>query len=499
MFPAGPLCGLAEIPGIGDVSERLRDKVQESTAVSWFREVKGRLLYWLYYRPLQWVALAVFLMYIPVRTAVMWAILLVVRHTSRRDPAADRFDVVCFSHVPWRHIWQRNHHTMTRLANARKVVYVEHFGTTYVHWFAKWAPWSFKDLCTRHAKVNIRHPLLLPGESRIHLARLLNRWILVTFLRWYEWRFKMVNTVLWFYYPAAVYVLEKFRPAVVVYDIQDEYTAFNWAPRDIGRREQQLLAETDVIFAGTHALYEKKREGFSRPAYFFPCAVEFDHFNGAAPDSELPFVEPAELAEVGSPRLIYMGLIDARIDARLIERLAEADPNWHIVMLGPVDVGLFDAGDIAERYRNVHFVGKIDYKRLPQFLGHSDVFIMPWMVNDLTRHINPTKTLEYLAAARPVVSINLPDLQAFFGDYVALASNHDEFVEHCRRAVRQQDPAVIARGIELAQSYSWETVVGQMESYVRDAMKDREKRRIESLRGREAGATEVRQLKDSMA
>lgn len=451
------------------MSERLQDTPRSTR----WRPIREFCRVWLYLKPLEYAVFCFFMAYVPVRTAIMWAILAVVRHRSPRDPESEHFDVICLSHVPWRHIWQRNHHTMSRLARKRTVVYMEHFGTTYIHWFARWAPWSFKDLATRHPAVKVRHPLLVPGESRKRPLRIVNRWIMLTHMRWHEWRYRMRNTVLWFYYPAGVYVLEQFDPAAVVYDIQDEYSAFIWAPRDIVQREQQLLGETDVIFAGTHALYEKKSAGFPGPSYFFPCAVEFDHFHAACPGGELPLVEPPELDGIGHPRLIYMGLIDARIDADLIEKMAQADPNWHIVMLGPIDYGQFRGEQMQEQYANIHFVGKIDYRRLPQFLAHCEVYIMPWMVNNLTRHINPTKTLEYLAAGQPVVSINLPDLQAFFGDYVALADSHEEFIGQCRKALTQRDPELIGRGIQLARSYSWEAVVEEMETHVRNAMRRR--------------------------
>lgn len=424
-------------------------------------------------KPVQWLVFVFFLVFIPLKTAVRWFLLAVARYEAPRDPESDSFDVVCFSHVPWKHIWQRNHHTMTRLARARKVVYVEHFGTTYLHIFMKWAPWSLRDLFTSHPRVHIRHPLLFPGESRFAVMRRFNRWILLTHLRWYEWRFCMRNTVLWFYYPGAVYVLEKFKPAAVVYDIQDEYSAFVWAPRDISLREQQLLGDTDVIFAGTHALFLSKCTDFPRPSYFFPCGVEFEHFHAAAPETDLPLAEPPELEGIAGPRLIYMGLIDARIDGELIAKVARAEPEWQILMLGPVDRGQFKAADIATDCPNVHFLGSILYRRLPHFLAHSDICIMPWKVNELTRHINPTKTLEYLGSARPVVSIRLPDLEAFFGDYVALADTPDEFIAQCREALGGDAGPRVAKGVDLSRSYSWEKVVGDMEGYVRDAIRAR--------------------------
>src|SRR5690606_9895533 len=122
------------------------------------------------------------------------------------------------------------------------------------------------------------YPLLFPGQSRLPLIGWLNRWLLTTEMRWLEHTMGLRNTVLWFYYPATINVLEKFNPSAVIYDIQDEYTAFDWSPPDIADREKTLIDRADIIFAGTHALYDTKTVGFKGAAYFYPCAVEFSHF-----------------------------------------------------------------------------------------------------------------------------------------------------------------------------------------------------------------------------
>ncbi len=442
--------------------------------------------------PLQGVVFVAFAVLIPLLAVARRAILRLARFTPQRDATSEEFDVIAISHVPWSHIWQRNHHTMTRLARRRKVVYVEDFATSYLHVFARWVPGSFHAFFMRHRDVIIRHPLLMPGESRSTVARRLNRWLLETHVLWYEWRFGLRNTVLWFYYPAAVYLLEHFTPAAVVYDIQDEYRAFIWAPRDISERERELLARADVIFAGTHALYETKCCGAKCPSYFYPCGVEFEHFHAAAPEAELPLAEPRELAGVGHPRLIYMGLIDARIDGDLIAQVARERPEWQILMLGPVDIGQFTGFATLADLPNVHFFGSIAYRRLPQFLAHSDICIMPWKVNELTRHINPTKTLEYLSTARPVVSIRLPDLENFFGDCIALADTPAEFIAECEAALRGKHAERITRGLELARSFSWEKVVGEMEEHVREALRARRERAAADSAPRGGAAPEER-------
>jgi hypothetical protein len=438
---------------------------------------KWRRWLWL---PLQLIVFLTLLLLIPVATGLRRLVLWIARYRPQRELQSDDFDVIAVSHVPWSHIWQRNHHTMTRLARARKIVYVEDFATSYLHIFARWVPGSFYAFFMRHPAVVIRHPLLFPGESRSHWVRRLNRWLLDTHIRWYEWRFGLRNVVLWFYYPAGVYVLESYSPVAVVYDIQDEYSAFAWAPRDISQREQELLRRADVIFAGTHALYQTKCCHASCPSYFYPCGVEFDHFHAAAPNAELPLAEPRELEGVTHPRLIYMGLIDARVDGRLIAEVAKERPAWQILMLGPVDIGQFKDFDALLALPNVHFFGSIAYRRLPAFLAHSEVCIMPWKVNELTRHINPTKTLEYLSTAHPVVSIRLPDLENFFGECVGLADNAAEFIAECEAALAGHYSQRIAKGLEMARSFSWEKVVGEMEEHVREAIRRRRSRTQQS-------------------
>ncbi len=97
---------------------------------------------------------------------------------------------------------------------------------------------------------------------------------------------------------------------------------------------------------------------------------------------------------------------------------------------------------------------------------------MPWRLSDLTLHINPTKTLEYLAAGRPVVSVRLPDLEAFFGATVALVEPGYcvAFVEAVRQALDGRSAPAVAAGIEQARSLSWDAVVGEMVDHVGDAV-----------------------------
>lgn len=487
----------------------------------------------------QAVLLVYLVLAVPLR-ALYRQILLTGKPMSPRDPADPYFDVICFSHVPWSHIWQRNHHTMTRLARNRKVVYFQTTSIAYIHWFIRHWPHAYTEFNSSFPGVKLVYPLLFPGQSRLPLIGALNRWLVKTEIRWYEHQMGLRNTVLWFYYPAVANVLDSYEPSAVVYDIQDEYTAFDWSPPDIAEREKYLVERADVIFAGTHALYERKTTQFTGSAFFYPCAVEFSHFYAAAPEfndeffqghPEIPeearhtirridqafrdsgetygtvsrpspeavaalegktsgryqqarvsskyleqstgrihFREPDDLRSLGRPRLVYVGLIDKRIDPDLLAHLGQAHPEWEIVMIGPVDEKLFSQQSVEQAAPNVIFLGSKKYHELPQYLAHCDIYLMPWIVNELTLHINPTKTLEYMAAARPVVSVSLPDLENLFSDSVNLATTPDEFVEQCRAAIAGERWDKVAVGLERAWAFAWNSVVQEMESHVSEAI-----------------------------
>ncbi len=137
---------------------------------------------------------------------------------------------------------------------------------------------------------------------------------------------------------------------------------------------------------------------------------------------------------IARPRLGYFGLIDERIDLDLIDALAAARPAWQVVMVGPLV--RIDRRSVPRR-ANLHWLGRQTYQRLPHLLAQWDVALMPFVVNDATRFVNPSKALEYMAGEKPVVSTPLPDVVSLYGDMVRIARGAHEFVDHCAAALAE--------------------------------------------------------------
>lgn len=271
---------------------------------------------------------------------------------------------------------------------------------------------------------------------------------------------QFTRPVQWFYDPMAVTAFAgKLNERAIVYDCMDELAQFRFAPPEIKARERELLARADLVFTGGRRLYESKSRTHSN-CHFYGCGVDVDHFGRARSPDTAP---PAELASSPGPILGYFGVIDERIDYELIARLADADPNWTVVLVGPV-VKVDE--NLLPRRPNLRWLGRREYADLPACARAFDVCLMPFALNEATEYINPTKSLEYMATGRMIVSTAVPDVVSNFGSIVKVAGSPDEFVALCRSAVNRPDEAAIAAGLRMAAANTWDNIVAELEKHV---------------------------------
>jgi glycosyltransferase involved in cell wall biosynthesis len=238
----------------------------------------------------------------------------------------------------------------------------------------------------------------------------------------------------------------------------DELSLFRGAPPELVRRERELLAVADVVFAGGPKMWRAKKE-YNANCFCFGCGVDAKHF-AAARDADLCL--PSDLTGIGHPIYGYVGVVDERIDYDLIAALADHG-GGNVVMVGPTTK--VDPASLPQR-RNLHWLGGRDYAQLPAYLKAFDVCLMPFALNDATAFINPTKALEYMATGIPIVSTAIDDVVAQFNEVVAVARNHTDFVIKARAAAATPDKSRIDRGHALVRQNSWESIVRQLEQHI---------------------------------
>ena len=391
----------------------------------------------------------------------------------RRTAATSSFPLIVQTHLRWDFVWQRPQQLLSRMAGTAPVLFVEE-------------PILLDDV--RGERLEITEPVpnvfravpRLPGYLRgdyDRSAATVRALVQKAIDKGGPLAGKFSNAIQWFYTPMpAPAMLGAFNELGVVYDCMDELAQFRFAPSDLGQREQLLLDNADVVFTGGHKLYESKRR-YHGNVHFFGCGVDAKHF-GAARLSTTPVA--ADIAGLPGPVLGYYGVIDERLDYSLIGRIATDNPHASVVMVGPVVK--VDPRDLPQA-PNLHWMGQRDYAQLPQYVKGYDVCLMPFALNEATEYINPTKTLEYMAAGKPIVSTAVADVVHNFTPVVSVARSPEEFVALVRRAAEAPDAALVARGLEQAGNASWESTVAQMRKLIVDAVRQSDTRMVEVAKG----------------
>jgi|GEM_PF-1510933 glycosyltransferase involved in cell wall biosynthesis len=355
--------------------------------------------------------------------------------------------VVVFSHLRYDFVYQRPQQLMSRLAERHPVLFVEEpvriDGPPHLR---VWQP---------AANVHVLEPQTPVAASGFHDEQVpMLRELLDPVLA------RLERPVLWFYTPMALPIVTEAQAGLVVYDCMDELSAFRFAPKQLQQREAALFRRADVVFTGGRSLYRAKR-GRHPEVWCFPSCVDVRHFAREA-------YGPDPWPHLPRPRLGYYGVIDERLDYALLDRVASERPDWQVFMVGPF--AKVDPADVPHR-PNLHWLGQQAFESLPRFVASWDVCLMPFALNEATRHISPTKTLEYMAAGKPIVSTRVRDVAEPYGQLVQIADHWAQFVDLCEAALHETPLQRAGRARQmrdLALDQCWDDTVAAMERIVFD-------------------------------
>ena len=372
----------------------------------------------------------------------------------------ENFPIVVHCHLRWDFVWQRPQQIFSRMAAHHPITFIE-------------------------------EPMWQGSERRLHISEPYPNVVrIIPVLRAEEKNDEMDNQyaavlallrsalsenpllsarfespIQWFYSPmAAPYFLDDFDAAATVYDCMDELAQFRFAPPCLKEREQMLISRADVVFTGGYQLFQSKSRYHSN-VHFYGCGVDAEHFSRArVPETEVP----AEVGRLPRPVFGYFGVIDERLDYALLAQIAQEMPDASIVMVGPL--AKVEQQSLPH-LSNIHWLGQRAYTDLPALVKSFDVCLMPFALNDATQYINPTKTLEYMAAGKPVVSTAVPDVLHHFTPIVDVAQTAEEFIAAIERAARSPRAELIGQGIDRANRASWDSIVSAMRSHMLDSVR----------------------------
>jgi glycosyltransferase involved in cell wall biosynthesis len=381
----------------------------------------------------------------------------VVSEAEHSAPDPEPTTLICFSHVRWNFVFQRPQHLMSRFSRTMNVIFWEEpvdIGareTAYLQ--VREAPDA------PNVRVAVPHlPQGMPDHAReAALMRLLDAHIASI----------RGTLIAWYYTPMMLPFSRHIDADVTVFDAMDELSKFKFAPTKLLDLEQELIDRADIMFTGGSSLFEAKK-GRHDNIHCFPSSVDRVHFlNGRARQ-----FDPADQEDLPRPRLGFYGVIDERFDTELLDEVAAMRPDWSFVMVGPV-VKISDE-DLPKR-PNIHYLGSKTYAELPGYLAGWDVALMPFAMNESTQFISPTKTPEYLAGGKPVVSTPIKDVVRHYGQLegVKIASSAEEFVEACEQALdlaHNPESGWLGEADLMLSASSWDTTQARMAGLIADVL-----------------------------
>ncbi len=361
-------------------------------------------------------------------------------------------DLLCFSHLRWGFVFQRPNHLLSRFSKHQRVFFIEE---PVFHGEA-----DRLQIDNYNENLFIVTPYLKHGLTEEEVFNKQRKYIssLITSR-------KINKYFSWYYTPMALPFTEHLTPEMVIYDCMDELSAFKFAPPQLTILEKELFNKADVVFTGGQSIYESKKNQHHN-IYPFPSSIDKHHF-GAARNIQN---DPPDQQNIPHPRFGFFGVVDERFDIELLDQVAKAKPEWHFIILGPV-VKIDPA--TLPHYENVHYLGGKKYEELPAYISGWDIATIPFAMNESTKFISPTKTPEYLAAGKPVISTPIKDVVSPYGDnkLVHIVSNAEQFIRAAEKELeKKRKHAWLKKVDEFLLYNSWDRTWGQMVRTIEDTL-----------------------------
>jgi glycosyltransferase involved in cell wall biosynthesis len=375
-------------------------------------------------------------------------------------------DILFLSPADWSGPRGRFQHIAERLAVHNRVLYADGLGVREI------GPRDWKRALTKVALSLAPYPRRAPAQTNLRTvtplaipwrryARVLelNRRILTRFFREHLLRSSFSEPLLWVSYPHPdlVPILRSISTGAIIYDCVDDWREFARVFKDVAASESELIARADLVFATAPPLYERAARLNPR-TILVPNGVDLEEYEPALSPS-IP--TPGDLAIIAPPRIGFIGNIAEWVDIDLLSALCEAKPAWNFVM-----IGRYQRRIRRPQCPNLHWLGYRPQQVITQYLAAFDVCIIPFVMSDLVRSIDPLKLYEYLAAGRPVVTTPLPSA-ADFEDLIHVATGTDGFLLGIDAAIAEGDERRVKR-LEAVRRHSWDARFGTIIELVRE-------------------------------
>ncbi len=368
--------------------------------------------------------------------------------------------LIWFSEIKWDYLVTRKQQILKRFPSDIKILFIEPF---VMGKHQNWLP-------RRHGNITVITIPFLKAIPQPFIASLFNlrimRWLFgiagslyfkfITGLLGFSGRNRVIGLSSAFWGKIAA----RQGASLHFYDANDAHLDFPGTPAWLEEYLKSYLAIADLCFSVSPEISESIKNLGAQNIHLLGNGVDFEHFSTPQP-------RPDRLKSIIKPILGYAGAMDW-LDSKLIREVCMANTDCEIVLIGPeIRPGWFENQSAFKGLDNLSYLGKINYQDLPAYVQTFKIALIPFVVDELTRPLNPNKLYEYSAAGKAVVSMNYSSTIHKLREVIFVGSTHAEFVEQIQLASHKFNPELSR---QLAMDNSWNKISASMLSQIKETV-----------------------------
>ena len=377
-------------------------------------------------------------------------------------------DILCFSH-DWTGDPLSKTHLMRVLSRNNRILWINAIANRMPTTSTKDLSRIYKKLKSftepmREVEPNIfvMNPLAIPAYGSKAMVAF-NQKFLVRQVKSAMKKLAMKNVINMVFNPAAGMIAGRLGETEQIYYCVDEYTAFTGVSSGLKEIEEDLFRKSDFVVVSAETLLESKKK-YNENTFLIRHGVDFKHFRKSL-DAATNI--PDEIKDLPRPIIGFHGLLADWVDFELIKKIAEHFKKGSVVLIGKITFDAEKKIRILDNIPNIHFLGRKPYEELPAYCKGFDVALNPFVMNELTRNVNPLKVREYLAAGLPVVSTDIPEVRVL--EDCLVGTNHDDFIARIEMIL--QNPKPRERVSDAIRHESWDAKVDELRAIMQKVKK----------------------------
>jgi glycosyltransferase involved in cell wall biosynthesis len=368
-------------------------------------------------------------------------------------------DILCFSH-DWTGDPLSKTHLMRVLSRDNRILWINAIANRMPTTSTKDFSRIYKKLKSftepmREVEKNIfvMNPLAIPAYGSRAVV-VFNQKFLIRQVKSAIKKLGMKNVINMVFNPAAGMIAGRLEESELIYYCVDEYTAFTGVSAGLKEIEEDLFRKSDLVVVSAETLLESKKK-FNENTFLIRHGVDFNHFRKALDEATKI---PDEIKDLPRPIIGFHGLLADWVDFELIKKIAEHFKDGSVVLIGKITFDAEKKVKILDGVPNIHFLGRKPYAELPAYCKGFDAALNPFVMNELTRNVNPLKVREYLAAGLQVVSTDIQEVRVL--ENCLIGTNHADFIAKIEEILENPKPR--AEVSDAISHESWDAKVDEL-------------------------------------